>query len=215
MRPAPESSATAPPAPRTALHLLPPQPSPSAATTCNISTCRWHPYSASGDFEANAAMILIVLLCGLICALALNTAIRCFLRGGGGDARRPAAHRPRRQQEQPEPKLGDSDLIAAPAATYAPGVTKLAGTEAECAICLTEFVEGDGIRILATCSHGFHEECIERWLRSHKSCPTCRSSLVVDRPGSSESEGADHCRENANRRAVSAGQSLTGGAASV
>ncbi|KAF8033418.1 hypothetical protein BT93_D2127 [Corymbia citriodora subsp. variegata] len=170
MRPAPELSATALLAPQTALHLLPPHPSPAAATLCS---------SPPAD-GANAAMILIVLLCGLICALALNTAIRCFLRRrrrrGRGDARPPVAHQPRSQQEQPEPKLGDFDLIAAPAATYAPGVTKLAGTEAECAICLTEFVEGNGIRVLATCSHGFHEECIERWLRSRKSCPTCRSS---------------------------------------
>ena len=28
--------------------------------------------------------VLIVLLCTLICALVLNSAIRCFLRGGGG-----------------------------------------------------------------------------------------------------------------------------------
>ncbi|KAI6701896.1 hypothetical protein NL676_011032 [Syzygium grande] len=214
MRPAPES--VAPPVPRTTPHLVPPQPSPA---TCDITTCRWHPYSATGDFEANAVTILIVLLCGLICALVLNTAIRCFLcsgGGGGGRGQPSAAHRRRSQQEQQlEPKLGDSDLVAAPAVTYAPGVTKLAGTEAECAICLTEFVEGDGIRVLATCSHGYHVECIERWLRSHKSCPSCRSSLVIDRSGSSESEGIDHCHENADRRTDSAGESFPGGAASI
>ncbi|XP_030552319.2 RING-H2 finger protein ATL79-like [Rhodamnia argentea] len=214
MRPVPES--ITPPAPRAALRLEPPQPSPA---TCGYSNCRWPVYPTSHDFEASAATILLVLLCGLICGLILNTAIRCFLRcDGGGRSPPPAPHRRHRQQEQEqelEPKLGDSELIMAPAVTYAPGVTKLAGTEAECSICLTEFVEGDGIRVLETCSHGFHVECIERWLSSNKSCPTCRSSLVVNRCGSTVSEGGDHCRENANQQTVSAGESSSGGAASI
>ncbi|KAI3439759.1 RING-type domain-containing protein [Psidium guajava] len=212
MRPAPEL--VTPPALRAALHLVPPQPSPA---TCGFSNCRWPVYPTSHDFEASATTILLVLLCGLICGLILNTAIRCFLRcDGGGRARPPSPHwRHRHQAQELEPKLGDSDLIVAPAVSYAPGVTKLAGTEAECSICLTEFVEGDVIRVLETCGHGFHVECIERWLSSNKSCPTCRSSLVVNRSGSSESEGGDRCRENADQRTGSTGESSPSGVTSI
>ncbi|KAE8722190.1 RING-H2 finger protein ATL79 [Hibiscus syriacus] len=61
---------------------------------------------------------------------------------------------------------------------------KLAGAEGEpeCAICLSEFVEGDGIQVLAKCKHGFHVQCIQQWLASNSSCPTCRCSCLPPSP---------------------------------
>ena len=49
---------------------------------------------------------------------------------------------------------------------------------AECAICLSDFEGGERVRILPKCNHGFHVKCIDKWLSSHSSCPTCRQSLV-------------------------------------
>jgi len=49
---------------------------------------------------------------------------------------------------------------------------------AECVICLLEFGGGERVRILPKCNHGFHVKCIDKWLSSHSSCPTCRQSLV-------------------------------------
>jgi len=46
-----------------------------------------------------------------------------------------------------------------------------------CAICMAEFVEGEALRMLPGCNHGFHMGCIDKWLRSHSSCPTCRHCL--------------------------------------
>ncbi|KAE8731441.1 RING-H2 finger protein ATL8 [Hibiscus syriacus] len=51
----------------------------------------------------------------------------------------------------------------------------------DCAICLTEFVAGDEIRVLPQCGHGFHVACIDTWLGSHSSCPSCRQILGVAR----------------------------------
>ncbi|CAL5205564.1 unnamed protein product [Lathyrus oleraceus] len=51
----------------------------------------------------------------------------------------------------------------------------------DCAICLSEFTAGDEIRVLPQCGHGFHVSCIDAWLRSHSSCPSCRQILVVSR----------------------------------
>ncbi|KAM6558101.1 hypothetical protein CsatA_027340 [Cannabis sativa] len=50
----------------------------------------------------------------------------------------------------------------------------------ECAICLMEFVDGDVMRVLTHCGHGFHMNCIDKWLESHSSCPSCRDVLVLE-----------------------------------
>ncbi|KAL2525270.1 RING-H2 finger protein ATL29 [Abeliophyllum distichum] len=55
----------------------------------------------------------------------------------------------------------------------------------ECAICLVEFKDEDLLRLLTSCNcHVFHQECIDLWFESHKTCPVCRRSLdsPVDSP---------------------------------
>ncbi|KAI9084901.1 hypothetical protein K1719_033074 [Acacia pycnantha] len=47
----------------------------------------------------------------------------------------------------------------------------------ECAICLLEFEEDSFLRLLTFCCHVFHQECIDLWLESHKTCPVCRTDL--------------------------------------
>ncbi|GER50579.1 RING/U-box superfamily protein [Striga asiatica] len=51
----------------------------------------------------------------------------------------------------------------------------------ECAICLVEFQGDDVLRLLTTCYHVFHEECVDLWLGGHRTCPVCRRNL--DSPG--------------------------------
>ncbi|EEF34736.1 RING-H2 finger protein ATL3B precursor, putative [Ricinus communis] len=51
----------------------------------------------------------------------------------------------------------------------------------ECAICLGEFKDDDILRLLTVCYHVFHEECIDLWLTSQKTCPVCRSDLDLPR----------------------------------
>ncbi|XP_068651236.1 RING-H2 finger protein ATL79-like [Aristolochia californica] len=131
----------------------------------------WFPYSNSGDFDTNLAMILVILVCSLAGVLALNAFIRCFLRrqaqlDSGG---LPETHVTKLIRAPPVPVL--------PTLVFSAGM-KLAGVEAECAICLSEFVNGEKVRVLPKCNHGFHDKCIEGWLSSKASCPTCRRSCL-------------------------------------
>ncbi|XP_022738323.1 RING-H2 finger protein ATL79-like [Durio zibethinus] len=182
-----------------------PHMSSNSTTTCNPRTCSWRPYSNSNDFETNAAMVLIILFCALICFLALNAAIRCFLRDGGG--RRPRYsrnnHLSQTQQEleqrKPIPEAAAAILVTATTLVYSTGM-KLPGAEAECAICLSEFVEGEGIQVLAKCKHGFHVQCIRQWLSSHYSCPTCRCSCLS--PSPSSDENIHQCVDNSSQTAM-------------
>lgn len=47
----------------------------------------------------------------------------------------------------------------------------------DCAVCLLEFEENDYVRTLPGCSHSFHVDCIDIWLRSHANCPLCRAGI--------------------------------------
>ncbi|PRQ18802.1 putative transcription factor C2H2 family [Rosa chinensis] len=49
----------------------------------------------------------------------------------------------------------------------------------ECAICLLEFEDDSMLRLLTACCHVFHQECIDLWLESHKTCPFCRGNLEL------------------------------------
>lgn len=165
-------------------HLSPP-PLHSRAPSCDpqVHSCKWWPYSNSNDFGANAAMIVIILLCALICALLLNTAIRWFLRSNGDNS--PDRLGELEEQRKPKNEAEMATLVLATTQVYSAGL-KLRGLEPDCAICLSEFLEGDGIRVLGRCNHGFHVHCIEKWLSSHSSCPTCRRSCLASSSSSPE-----------------------------
>ncbi|KQK21769.1 hypothetical protein BRADI_1g62980v3 [Brachypodium distachyon] len=44
----------------------------------------------------------------------------------------------------------------------------------ECAVCLAEMADGEKGRLLPSCGHRFHVECIDRWFRANSTCPLCR-----------------------------------------
>ncbi|CAM0146336.1 unnamed protein product [Urochloa decumbens] len=152
----------------------------AGAAGSSIATNRWGPYSGAGDFASNMAVILAALLAALALALALNAAVRYLIRRGG---RRGGSGTTEAAEEVP----GDLEKAAPPppppppALVYSAAGTKLAGAAAECAICLAEFVDGDAVRVMPACGHGFHARCIERWLAGGRrsSCPTCRAPLAA------------------------------------
>jgi hypothetical protein len=49
----------------------------------------------------------------------------------------------------------------------------------ECAVCLSEFVERERVRLLPNCSHAFHIDCIDTWLQGSARCPFCRSDVKL------------------------------------
>ncbi|KAJ3694925.1 hypothetical protein LUZ60_000302 [Juncus effusus] len=49
----------------------------------------------------------------------------------------------------------------------------------DCAVCLSEFLNDDKLRLLPACGHAFHLNCIDTWLLSNSTCPLCRGSLFA------------------------------------
>ncbi|KAM6549862.1 hypothetical protein CsatB_021538 [Cannabis sativa] len=47
--------------------------------------------------------------------------------------------------------------------------------DVECSVCLESFQIGDKCRLLPTCNHSFHAECVDTWLLRTPFCPICRT----------------------------------------
>ncbi|XP_047318104.1 RING-H2 finger protein ATL8-like [Impatiens glandulifera] len=129
--------------------------------------------------ESDFVVILAALLCALICVVGLIAVARCawFRRTtaaeGTSRARGPTA--------ASNKGLKKKILHSLPKYTYNPTSTTTITTTTECAICLAEYENGDEIRLLPQCGHRFHLSCIDTWLGSHSSCPSCRQILVSTR----------------------------------
>ncbi|KAH6836717.1 hypothetical protein C2S53_007374 [Perilla frutescens var. hirtella] len=48
----------------------------------------------------------------------------------------------------------------------------------ECPICLSEFEEGETVKLIPYCGHVFHSNCVDTWLALHVTCPLCRSDQL-------------------------------------
>ncbi|CAN8271270.1 unnamed protein product [Cochlearia groenlandica] len=119
--------------------------------------------------ESDMVVILSALLCALICIAGLAAVVRCtclrrFTGVGGGDS------------PSPNRGLKKKALQSLPRSTFAAAESSSAASE--CAICLAEFADGEEIRVLPLCGHSFHVACIDKWLVSRSSCPSCRRNLT-------------------------------------
>ncbi|XP_043702735.1 E3 ubiquitin-protein ligase At1g63170-like isoform X2 [Telopea speciosissima] len=84
--------------------------------------------------------------------------------------------------------VGDGGVLAA-------GTDKeriISGEDAVCCICLAKYADNDELRELP-CSHFFHMECVDKWLKINALCPLCKCEV-------GENSGASPSAANSNRR---------------
>ncbi|KAF5769102.1 putative transcription factor C2H2 family [Helianthus annuus] len=129
--------------------------------------------------ESDYVVILAALLCAVICVVGLIAVARCaWLRrgsvaNGGGRSS---------NQQNYNKGMKKKMIEVIPKFTYDADVREdEKSCSSECAICLGEYVKGDEIRVLPQCGHRFHVGCVDTWLSSHSSCPSCRQVLVARR----------------------------------
>ncbi|GAU35069.1 hypothetical protein TSUD_69920 [Trifolium subterraneum] len=136
-------------------------------------------YFGASELDSNVVMILAVLLCALICSLALNSIIRCVLRFSNIAINNDDSSSSSNNSSQKLANKGikKKALKTFPTVSYSTEL-KLPGLDTECVICISEFTKGEKVRILPKCNHGFHVRCIDKWLKEHSSCPKCRQCLL-------------------------------------
>lgn len=155
-----------------------PQPSPPfISKPPQISNSKWGSYSNAKTLDANMAIILIILACAAVLAFSLHAAGRLILRLLA--LRRQSLSTNKHQNGAASEPASSSPIVFS-------AETKLARAEAECAICLSEFIDGERVRVLPNCGHGFHANCVEEWIVARSSCPTCRATCRLDAPSSEE-----------------------------
>ncbi|KAH0456498.1 hypothetical protein IEQ34_014405 [Dendrobium chrysotoxum] len=129
-------------------------------------------------FSQNNRHLSSFFICFLLAAVfsvVFSVAIRLFLHrqvGLGADLHHAPPPLP---PEKPSPFIADS----LPSVVFSPQAQT---RSADCAICLSDFTNGEMVRLLPVCDHCFHIHCIEGWISSHASCPTCRRSCWLPEP---------------------------------
>ncbi|CAK9174712.1 unnamed protein product [Ilex paraguariensis] len=146
------------------------------------STATKRTFKPNTPFDSSMALTILVLLTALFFMGFFSIYIRRFTgyeNDGSTDVRR------RRQPSPPSssslrphhyPKgLDPATVKSLPLIHY--------GADAnhpieDCLICLGEFEEKEIVKLIPYCGHLFHPRCIDTWLRSHMSCPLCRSTKM-------------------------------------
>ena len=124
------------------------------------------------EIDINAAVFMIVaaIICIVICALVLYTITRYVIK----------ITRFIWVQSEFEFELTNGSKtghVTLPMLLYSTGLDLTGVGGSECAICLSEFIPGEAVRMLPRCNHGFHVNCIDQWLESHQTCPKCRQRM--------------------------------------
>ncbi|KAL9224133.1 hypothetical protein vseg_000201 [Gypsophila vaccaria] len=109
-------------------------------------------------------MTLIVSLFFIFIGVAAIIFVHLCVVGG-------ALHRRRRRRCVPPPTLTSAAAM--------PAVARSDSAEV-CAICLENVEIGELIRVLMSCDHVFHVDCVDRWLVRVNACPTCRRTVAVE-----------------------------------
>ena len=57
--------------------------------------------------------------------------------------------------------------------TYHQSQSQIPADNANCVICLGEYVDGELLKYMPTCRHHYHAQCVDQWLHVNNTCPLC------------------------------------------
>jgi hypothetical protein len=163
----------------------------TSSSAAPVSTLEQRPTAPVGmAVDSSMLVILASLLCALVCVLGLALVSRCACRRRRTSSHDHSSSPPKGLKKKAIDALPTVSFTASPDSSTSPPATAPAVAwclTSECAICLTEFADGESVRVLPGCGHGFHGMCVDAWLRTRASCPSCRAAIVaVEAPAKTE-----------------------------
>ncbi|WCJ28286.1 RING/U-box superfamily protein [Euphorbia peplus] len=117
-------------------------------------------------FKLNATAIALL---GVFFGAIMVATIHCIFSSCRRSLPTGTRHQSRTHQNVTDPTIA----VTVPVSRYSKE-----HNEEMCSVCLSEFKDGDQIRVLPDCLHVFHVTCIDTWLISHSNCPLCRANIA-------------------------------------
>ncbi|GJM87451.1 hypothetical protein PR202_ga03408 [Eleusine coracana subsp. coracana] len=171
--------------------LLPfsPRPPPQMLSYSSSYTSSSHHPSSITSFPILLLTVLGILTTSLLLLTYYIFVIRCCLnwhddssvadlvtRSGGGTVVASSGTRPVTGTPSEAHGLEESTIQALPTFRYRKAIKST--DSSECAVCLSEFEEDERVRMLPSCLHAFHVDCIDTWLQGNANCPLCRATIT-------------------------------------
>ncbi|XP_049385304.1 RING-H2 finger protein ATL46-like [Solanum stenotomum] len=150
---------------------------------------------SSSENKISPAVLIIIVILAVIFFISglLHLLVRFIIKHPSSSSSSPSSSQSNRQPEvsssealqrqlqqlfhQHESGLDQAFIDALPVFVYKEVVVGPTKEPFDCAVCLCEFSEKDKLRLLPTCSHAFHINCIDTWLLTNSTCPLCRGTL--------------------------------------
>nr|GMC94183.1 RING-H2 finger protein ATL52-like [Ipomoea batatas]GMC98259.1 RING-H2 finger protein ATL52-like [Ipomoea batatas] len=139
--------------------------------------------SGESDNDSDILPKLMICFIGAASAAVVITVYHCIAtRNVRGLLRRRITRRPTaappQQQNEYQSSVENSMAELIPAHKFQKGVGLTRDGDGVCAVCLSEFEDGEELRTLPECMHSFHVACIDMWFYSHTNCPVCRTEAT-------------------------------------
>ncbi|XP_037441863.1 E3 ubiquitin-protein ligase EL5-like [Triticum dicoccoides] len=127
-------------------------------------------------------LVLHLQIAAVVVMAVIIVAVAVMATGGACDDAAGATGSAAVHDADVEAALGDDTLMTyEQAAARKKEKEKGEGEEERCAICLSEYGEGEAgelVRVVPACGHFYHASCdVDRWLRKRRTCPLCRGGL--------------------------------------
>jgi E3 ubiquitin-protein ligase ATL41 len=158
-------------------------PPPSSDGSGNVDPYGRQQYSFSGRILLTTAVILFALtVVFVVIRILLHALMARSGRGGAGPRGGGLAAGILRSISgigSSRRGLDASAISALPVTAYRKEAVAAGAGGADCAVCLSEFADGEKVRELPNCGHAFHVECVDAWLRARTTCPLCRAEAEL------------------------------------
>ncbi|CAG5120267.1 unnamed protein product, partial [Candidula unifasciata] len=73
--------------------------------------------------------------------------------------------------------LTKSDIEQLPAYRFSTEAARSESDQTSCVVCMCDFEAKQLLRVLP-CSHEFHAKCVDKWLKTNRTCPICRQDAT-------------------------------------
>ncbi|BFY98142.1 hypothetical protein BsWGS_01182 [Bradybaena similaris] len=73
--------------------------------------------------------------------------------------------------------LSKSDIEQLPAYRFSIEAARSESDQTSCVVCMCDFEAKQLLRVLP-CSHEFHAKCVDKWLKTNRTCPICRQDAT-------------------------------------